>query len=56
MSRRQKRRKMANDEDAADRAAGGHDHNLAIRNAKKAARPVKITEALPKTAAQKKSA
>jgi len=53
---------MAAEEDAAERAeradGSGRNINAAIRNAKKAARPVKITEALPKPkpkAASKKS-
>ncbi|GMK57723.1 hypothetical protein CspeluHIS016_0405570 [Cutaneotrichosporon spelunceum] len=50
LSRRQKRRKMANDEDARENAAV--KVSAAIRSAKKAARPVKITEPLKaKTAA-----
>ncbi|KAL1413678.1 nucleolar DEAD-box protein required for synthesis of 60S ribosomal subunit [Vanrija albida] len=43
MSRRQKRRKMAAEEDAADQAASQRV-SAAIRNAKKKARPGKITE------------
>ncbi|KLT46204.1 DEAD-domain-containing protein [Cutaneotrichosporon oleaginosum] len=44
LSRRQKRRKMANDEEARENATV--KVSAAIRNAKKAARPVKITEPL----------
>lgn len=45
MSRRQKRRKMAAEEDAADQAASQRV-SAAIRSAKKKARPGKITEAI----------
>lgn len=44
LSRKQKRRKMANDEEARENAAV--KVSAAIRSAKKAARPVKITEPL----------
>ncbi|WWC73733.1 ATP-dependent RNA helicase DRS1 [Kwoniella pini CBS 10737] len=48
LSRKAKRRKMAIEEDQADQQSS-KSTSLAIRNAKKAARPVKITESLPKT-------
>ncbi|WWC65820.1 ATP-dependent RNA helicase DRS1 [Kwoniella dejecticola CBS 10117] len=55
LSRKAKRRKMAMEEDQADQQSS-KSTALAIRNAKKASRPVKITEALPKTkSAPKKS-
>ncbi|WVW86968.1 ATP-dependent RNA helicase DRS1 [Kwoniella bestiolae CBS 10118] len=47
LSRKAKRRKMAMEEDQADQQSS-NSTSMAIRNAKKAARPVKITEALPK--------
>ncbi|KAK6908494.1 ATP-dependent RNA helicase DRS1 [Kwoniella mangroviensis CBS 8886] len=47
LSRKAKRRKMAMEEDQADQQSS-KSTTMAIRNAKKAARPVKITEALPK--------
>lgn len=48
LSRKMKRRKMANEEDEKDNRAAA-----AIRAAKKTARPVKITQALPQTAGRK---
>jgi ATP-dependent RNA helicase DDX27 len=47
LSRKLKRRKMAMEEDEADEQVS-RNTALAIRNAKKSAQPVKITEALPK--------
>lgn len=53
LSRREKRKKMAREEDEADRAASKATA-MAIRNAKKAARPQKITENQPKIQPKKK--
>ncbi|WWC92760.1 ATP-dependent RNA helicase DRS1 [Kwoniella dendrophila CBS 6074] len=47
LSRKAKRRKMAIEEDQADQQSS-KSTSIAIRNAKKASRPVKITESLPK--------
>ncbi|EJD47739.1 DEAD-domain-containing protein [Auricularia subglabra TFB-10046 SS5] len=52
LTRRAKRRKIAREEDEADRA-GSAATGAAIRAAKKAARPPKIGEPLPKVAAGK---
>lgn len=53
LSRREKRKKMAREEDEADRAASKATA-MAIRSAKKASRPQKITENQPKALPKKK--